>query len=253
MDEESSPPPPTPPVTSQPANPTISDRMVALIEVLVCSDYPTQFALGATFATLGFLPQTADGTLNISFVVALSLTDAAFLIALILLFLRSHGERPREVFLGVRPVAAEARAGLPLTFAAYGLALAVLGAIRGVAPWLRTVPENPLQELMRTPTDAALFALVVVVAGGVREELQRAFLLRRFEQSLGGRNVGVVVGSLGFGIGHIVQGADAVVATTVLGVFWALIYLRRRSVVAPMVSHAGFDLLQIGQFLTFGR
>jgi membrane protease YdiL (CAAX protease family) len=145
------------------------------------------------------------------------------------------------------------RAGLPLTFAAYGLALAVLGSIRAFAPWLRTVPENPLQQLMRTPADAALFALVVVVAGGVREELQRAFLLRRFEQALGGRNVGVVVGSLGFGIGHIVQGGDAVVATTVLGVFWALIYLRRRSVVAPMVSHAGFDLLQIGQFLTFGR
>jgi len=253
MDEESSSLPPTPPVASQPANPTIGDRTVALIEVLLCSDYPTQFALGATFSTLGFHPQTADGRLNITFVVALSLTDAVFLIALMFLFLRSHGERPRDVFLGTTPVVPEVRAGLPLTLAAYGLALAVLGIIRAGAPWLRTVPENPLQELMQTPADAALFALVVVVAGGVREELQRAFLLRRFEQSLGGRNVGVVVGSLGFGIGHIVQGADAVVATSILGVFWALVYLRRRSVVAPMVSHAGFDLLQIAQFLTFGR
>jgi membrane protease YdiL (CAAX protease family) len=253
MDEESSSLPPTPPVAFQHANKTMGDRTVALIEVLLCSDYPTQFALGATFATLGFEPHTADGRLNITYVVALSLTDAAVLVALIFLFLRSHGERPREVFLGTAPVVPEIRAGLSLTFAAYGVALAVLGIIRAVAPWLRTVPENPLQQLMQTPADAALFALVVVVAGGVREELQRAFLLRRFEQSLGGRHVGVVVGSLGFGIGHVVQGADAVITTTVLGLFWAVIYLRRRSVAAPMVSHAGFDLLQIAQFLTFGR
>ena len=43
------------------------------------------------------------------------------------------------------------------------------------------------------------------------------------------------------------------VATALLGAFWAVVYLRRRSVVAPMVSHAGFDLLQIVQFLALGR
>ncbi len=31
--------------------------------------------------------------------------------------------------------------------------------------------------------------------------------------------------------------------------FWAIIYLRRRSIVAPVVSHSGFNLLQLGQFL----
>jgi membrane protease YdiL (CAAX protease family) len=98
-----------------------------------------------------------------------------------------------------------------------------------------------------------MFAGLVVVAGGVREELQRAFLLRRFEQSLGGSTVGVVVASTAFGIGHIVQGADAVVATALLGAFWGVVYLRRRSVVAPMVSHSGFDLLQVAQFLATGR
>ena len=38
-------------------------------------------------------------------------------------------------------------------------------------------------------------------------------------------------------------------ATGLLGAFWGAIYLRRRSAIAPMVSHAGFDLLQILQFL----
>jgi membrane protease YdiL (CAAX protease family) len=33
----------------------------------------------------------------------------------------------------------------------------------------------------------------------------------------------------------------------VLGAWWAVVYLRRRSTIAPMVSHAGFDALQILQ------
>ena len=86
---------------------------------------------------------------------------------------------------------------------------------------------------------------VVIVAGGLREELQRAFLLRRFERHLGGAPAGVVLLSLAFGAGHYVQGWDAVVATSLIGAFWAVVYLRRRSVVAPVVSHAGFDAFEI--------
>jgi len=87
----------------------------------------------------------------------------------------------------------------------------------------------------------------------VREEVQRAFLLRRFERWLGGGRVGVIVTSVSFGLGHKIQGLDAAVATSVLGGFWAFIYLRRRSVVAPVVSHSGFNLLQLAQFLRLGR
>jgi membrane protease YdiL (CAAX protease family) len=111
------------------------------------------------------------------------------------------------------------------------------------------VSQNPLQALLRSPRDAWLFAFVVVVAGGVREEIQRAFLLHRFDVWLGGGTVGLIVTSVGFGAGHLLQGADAALATGLLGAFWGVVYLRRRSAVAPMVSHAGFDLIQIAQFL----
>jgi membrane protease YdiL (CAAX protease family) len=79
----------------------------------------------------------------------------------------------------------------------------------------------------------------------VREELQRVFLLQRFEYHLGGAGVGVVVLSTAFGLGHAVQGWDAVIGTGVLGVVWSLLYLRRRSVLAPMVSHSGFNALEV--------
>jgi membrane protease YdiL (CAAX protease family) len=39
----------------------------------------------------------------------------------------------------------------------------------------------------------------------------------------------------------------------VLGAVWGLVYLWRKSIVAPVVSHAGFNTVQIVQFLIAGR
>lgn len=242
-----------PPAPAERAKPTGEQRVVAAIEVLLCSDYPTQLLLGASFAAMGFRPQGQDGTLDITFLVVLSLLDTVLLVGLIVGFLLAHGERPRDVFFGSRPWRQEARAGVPMTLVAFLIAVVTLVSVRLVAPWLHTVDVNPLQEIIRTPASIALFALVVVIAGGIREELQRAFLLHRFERWLGGSAVGVVVASAAFGAGHLLQGADAAIATGVLGAFWAVVYLRRRSAVAPMVSHAGFNLLQLAQFVAIGR
>jgi membrane protease YdiL (CAAX protease family) len=222
--------------------------VVAVIEVLICSDFLTQLALGGTLAALGYHP-FINGRLNVVYVVCLSLGDAVLLVGLILLMLYAHGERPRDVLFGRRPILPEVMFGVPLILVALGIGIAVLLTIQRFAPSLHTVANNPLQELLRSPRDAWLFALVVLAAGGVREEIQRAFLLHRFEVWLGGPVVGVVVTSAAFGAGHLMQGVDAAVATGLLGAFWGIVYLRRRSCVAPIVSHSGFDLLQIVQFL----
>jgi membrane protease YdiL (CAAX protease family) len=208
---------PEPPVAATADGPTFSERATALLEVLLCSDYPTQFALAATFAAFGYGPLGPDGHLRVGYVVTLSFLDTALLLGLILVFLRTHGEQPREVFFGSRSVAREAAAGVPLTFVSLAIGIGMLALIKHFMPSLHTVEQNPLQELIRTPQDAWTFALVVVVAGGVREE-----------------------------------SADAAIATGALGAFWGVVYLRRRSIAAPIVSHSGFNLLQILQF-TFGH
>jgi membrane protease YdiL (CAAX protease family) len=225
---------------------------MAVLEVIICSDYPTQIALGATFAGLGFGPE-APGQLNITFVVLVSLADTVLLLALIAMFMSVHKERPRELLLGNRPVGAEARAGVPLALIALVLGVALMNLIREFAPWSQDVAENPLIGLMQSPRDILLFGVVVVIAGGVREEIQRAFLLRRFERWLGGGALGVIITSLSFGAGHLQQGRDPALPTAISGAMWGVVYLRRRSVVAPVVSHSGFNLLQLGQYLTFGR
>ena len=103
----------------------------------------------------------------------------------------------------------------------------------------------PFQSLMGSPLQIAAFVALVLIAGGVREELQRAFLLRRFEQGLGGPVIGVIVTSVAFGLGHTLQGWDAAVVTGLLGALWGSVYLWRRNVVPNIVSHALFNVGEI--------
>jgi membrane protease YdiL (CAAX protease family) len=114
-------------------------------------------------------------------------------------------------------------------------------AIRLWAPSLHNVPENPLESLLGTRAGLLMFLVVVIVAGGVREELQRAFLLHRFRSDLGQPWMGVFVTSLAFGLGHTLQGLDAAVITGTLGALWGTMYLARGSAIAPMVSHSLFN------------
>ena len=50
----------------------------------------------------------------------------------------------------------------------------------------------------------------------------------------------------------VLVGVFVVLATAVLGGVWGLVYLLRRSIVAPMVSHAGFNLEQLVKYAALG-
>lgn len=227
-------------------------RATAVAEILLCSSVPTQMTIGALLGVAGLTPIEASGQLSLPFVLILSVADTLLLIGLMVVLTRAHGESVAELWLGGRPVAREALTGAMLIPMVFLIVVVLLNVLRLLAPWLHNVPTNPLEQLAATPGQAAVFAVVAILAGGVREELQRAFLLRRFARHLGGPVVGVIVLSVAFGVGHIVQGWDAVIATGLLGAFWAVIYLRRRSSVAPLVSHSGFNALEMLRVATVG-
>jgi membrane protease YdiL (CAAX protease family) len=239
-----------PPVALPPAVLPI-ERAGAALEVILCSGFPTQIIVIAILSALGMKVRLANGSLSPPFVFALTLLDTVLLVGLIFFFVRAHRESARELF-GLRPRLREILFGLALIPASFFVIIAVLLAVQLVVPSLRNVPHNPLQDLVRDRRDAVVFAFVVMIAGGVREEIQRGFVLRRFEQYLGGGVTGLVIFSALFGLGHLEQGRDVALATGILGAFWGAIFLRRRSIVGPMIGHAGFNLLQVAKFLTMG-
>jgi membrane protease YdiL (CAAX protease family) len=224
----------------------------SLAEVFLCSGFPTQLVLSGIAALIGIQPLTATGGLSLPFVTLVSAADTILLLFLIFWFLRLRGERPGQVLVGTGPVGREARLGLLL---APGIVVFMgLGMwwLRRMLPELATVPENPFEELARTRGGAFTVLLVALVAGGLREEVQRGFLLHRFGD-LGGPVNGLILTSVVFGLGHVVQGWDAVIVTGALGAFWGVLYLTRRSIVAAVVSHALANGAQVLIAFTQGR
>lgn len=220
-------------------------RVASLIEIFLCSGLPTQLLVGILLMAGGIPPLARNGDLSFTHVVLVALIDTAIVTWLAAFFLRLRGESARDVFLGRRARLREAALGLALVPLVFLLVAAAAYIIQSLTPWLHNVPTNPLEALLSDPWRVAIMLVVVAVGGGFREEVQRAFILHRFEQHLGGAMVGLVIFSAAFGLGHMLQGYDAVVLTALLGTFWGLVYLRRRSIVAPVVSHAVFNIIQV--------
>ena len=228
-------------------------RARALLDVFLCSGIPTQVLIAKLLAMAGVTPMVGNGQLDSTWVFVVAMGDTVLLLILASVLLRANGESPREVFLGGRPPLREALIGVALIGPLLLGVGVVLLAARQAWPSLHNVADNPLTGLLKNPREAVMFACVALFAGGVREEVQRAFILTRIERDLGGPVVGLAVTSIAFGAGHAaLQGWDAALATGLLGAVWGVIYLRRRSAIAPMVSHAGFNSLEIVRYLVGG-
>jgi membrane protease YdiL (CAAX protease family) len=225
------------------------ERLGALVEILICSGFPTQILLILVVRGFGIRMLSDDGRLSPTFVFTVSLLDAVLVVGLVLVFLRARHESARKVLFGEARMIREALLGLAILPGIFMLVTLVLVVILRFAPQLHNVARNPLEDMLRTRGDALIFAVVVMIAGGVREEVQRGFIAHRFEHYLGGAVWGVAIYSVFFGLGHYEQGYDAMIATGLLGLIWGLLYVSRRSIVAPLVSHAAFNLAQLLKYL----
>jgi membrane protease YdiL (CAAX protease family) len=221
-------------------------RIIAAFEVAAISGLPTQILIGLSLAVGGMQIFDATGSgISLEFLATLILVDTALMAILIRVFLSLSGETSKDVFIGMRPIRGEILRGLAIVPLALVAVTLVVVALRTTMPWLHNVKESPIEAYLRTPLDAAIFFVVAVLAGGVREELQRGFIIHRFGQHLGGLRVGLVLFSIAFGLFHFDQGFDVAIAIGLLGLFWGVLFIRRRSVVMSMVSHAGFNGTQV--------
>jgi membrane protease YdiL (CAAX protease family) len=241
-------PQPAPPALELPRS-AVVPRWFAMIQAFSVCGIPTQLVVAAALMLGLGLEPFQGSALSFEFFATLSLLDTALVALLILLFLTLSGETSADVFIGPRSVRREIVRGLLLVpVVAIAVTMLVLG-IRTVAPWMHNVQDNPLESFMQSPFEALIFMAVVVLAGGVREELQRAFILHRFKQALGGVGVGLVIFSVTFGLLHLDQGFDVALAVGLLGLFWGILYISRRSAIMGMTNHAGFNAVQVLQQL----
>jgi uncharacterized protein len=238
----------SPPVEVAPRSSWL-DRAQALLEILLVSGLVSSF-----FAALPFSLRKGGPALqhDARLIAAFILLEASITLVFMVALLKAHGEGFSDLGLNGRRWGANALIGLAILPAFFLTNALVSELFRRFLPGFY-IDRNPLIDLIRTPRDLALFLLSGIAAGGIKEELQRAFILTRFRQHLGGAWLGLALWSVAFAAGHYLQGFQGVVIAGVLGLLFGILYLVRQSVVAPIVSHAAYDTIVLIGYWFFMR
>ena len=220
---------------------TLGIRLLALTEVILAA-----FA-GSLFAPmlLGPFGVSPGEALSNSRVLGLLLfADATCTIVFLWGMQRFRGRKLRSLGWSRWGRVREFRLGLQVFLGLILLMFLLSALIQAVLPGWVTA-ENRILVLLETPTDLAIFLAASLYAGGIKEELQRAFILTRFEEHLGGALPGLVLWSAVFGSLHYTQGADNAVKAGFLGLILGLLYWKRQRLEAPIVAHTLFDVLVV--------
>lgn len=220
---------------------TLAARVVNVIEVVVVA-LAGPILTPVVFWLAGIPPERLLS--SVRYVASLMLTEASITLPIIYILLRLRGQTLRSIGWWRGSFRRESVIGLAFLPVLFGSTIAISQFFQHVMPEYLT-QRNPLLEIVKTPSQLLLMMFSSLYVGGVKEETQRAFVLTRFEENLGGAIVGLIVWSLFFGYGHYIQGIDNAVAAGTLGLVFGLLFIWRRSVTGPIVAHAAYDILTL--------
>ena len=232
--------PPEPTAGSQ--NPLWLNRLQAIFEVVLMSGLFSSF-----IATVPFTLRRSSGEVllqNVRVVCSFVLLEAGITFALLALILMAHGETLQDLGLHWVRWRSQLIIGIAIVPALFFLSAIVSGMFKVLLPKYFT-ERNPLMDIIHTRNDLGLFIVSVLIAGGVKEELQRAFILTRFRNHLGGAKLGLVLWSLVFAAGHYVQGFQGVVVAGLFGLVFGAVYLFCGNLIAPITSHGLYDTVAL--------
>ncbi len=169
-----------------------------------------------------------------SMAIASILNDLA-LLSLVLYFIWRNQESVRELGWNFDHLRADLALGLILFAPVFfvGNALASLLQAAGLSAPARQPSFLAVSGILQV----ALGLLIVTVVAIVEETVFRGYLMLRFDTVTRRKSAAVILSSLVFSLGHGYEGMAGAVSVFVLGVIFALVYLWRKSVVAPIVIH----------------
>ena len=226
------------------------DRGRALLEILLALGLLTE---SLALVLLAPFPSVSNPLGSVRALAVFTTLSSVLLLALLAILQRLRGEPFPASILGERERwGRESLGGLlwvPVIFAG---SYALKSLFRHAAPGIYSGERNVLEDLMHSPADLVLFLFVAIFSGGIKEEIQRAFVIRRFEAAWGPAWFGALLFAIYFGLGHRVQGTDEAIIAGALGLAWGLLFIRRRSIVSPVVSHGLYDALELIRYYLFG-
>jgi membrane protease YdiL (CAAX protease family) len=220
-----------------------TERLLALFEVLLLSGLVSIFLTALIFSAFhGEETELLD--LKTETFCFLTLLEAGITLLLLAIILRARRETLGSLGLPWDKWKLHTLLGLGLVPFLFLINTAVSLAFKGFFPEYY-IEKNPLTEIIQTPQQLGLFIISALIAGGLKEELQRAFILNRFRRYLGGAAAGLIIWSIAFGAGHYVQGEQGVATAAIYGLVLGILYLLSRSIIAPVVAHAAYNTLAL--------
>jgi membrane protease YdiL (CAAX protease family) len=175
--------------------------------------------------------------------VSVILRDLA-LLSLVLFFLRRNSEPVERIGWKFADLRREVLLGIalfvPFFFGAGLLETALLSL--GFS-----APSTPLPSLQAAGgTGQTLLGVVLVaVVAATEESIFRGYLILRFKNLAGSSFAAVVLSAVIFSIGHGYEGSAGVITVGFMGLVFAIVYLWRMSLVAPIVMHFLQDFIGI--------
>ena len=173
------------------------------------------------------------------------------LISLILFFIHSNREHVRSIGWTFKNARREIVLGI-LLFVIFFFGAAFLERLLEAAglsspripPPEFLIPRGILQSMLA-------FAMVVVVALS-EETMFRGYLILRFKAITDSPVWAILLSAFVFSLGHGYEGSAGVVTVGLMGVFLGVVYVWRKSLVAPIVIHFLQDFITIVVQSLFG-
>ena len=176
-------------------------------------------------------------------VVGVMLSDLA-LVTLVCFFLWHNGEKFARIGWVSKGYEKEIVLGVILYFPLiYGLSF--------IGQWLQSAgipfPKGHVPSFLEpTKTYQRIVATFMVLVVAISEEtIFRGYLMLRLKSVTGSPVAAVVISSIIFSIGHGYEGLGGVIIVGTMGTVFAIIYLWRKSLMAPIAAHFMQDFMAI--------
>jgi uncharacterized protein len=174
----------------------------------------------------------------LSFVLVSSATilrDLA-LVSLVLFFLWHNKERVIDIGWTLKKGWKEVALGIGLFIPLFLGASVLERALQSAG---LSAPSTPLPALVgeKGATEFLLAFILVIVVAVAEETIFRGYLILRFKAITQSPAASVLLSTAIFSLGHGYEGSAGVVTVGVMGAVFAIVYLWRQSLIAPIVMH----------------
>jgi membrane protease YdiL (CAAX protease family) len=217
---------------------TRSGRREKAIEVAVFL-----FLIGPSLV-LSFVPSDSGGIGSFALTAVATILRDLSLIALIFFFFWRNAESVRGLGWTLRHLWRDVLLGIVLFVPMFFGANWLDSLLTGIGFSSPSTQSSSLQPSL-TGSEMVLASVLVVVVAIAEETIFRGYLMNRFKAIAGSSLVSLLLSAFVFSLGHGYEGTAGVVTVGAMGLVFGLVFLWRKSLVAPMTMHFLQDFLAI--------